>query len=681
MEHETVRPDWGITAVPVKDWKYVIFNAGTGEIDYCFSGQFDALETRRLAYWNLKADKWTDYLPDDFAGGFLPLYNGMELNKRDRSLATVILFQTETEVDACEAFFREDRDKYVAVSFMPDLKRNIDLSLFASRKVLFWPEVSKKGDEWYYEMSNLISINAQAMLLANTRGWGEGFNILVALESGGATAATLAVDLAQPLVIEKPNTKINAEGFTDLRGSVPRYFIDKMKAEFGDNKGVIETEYNSVMRVIDKDPGFTHLVKTDRATNQIAFSSIYGTIDEVDNAVLNRLSLYGIKRLSRDTRFDILNTLRLREANTFNSVDNHFGRLKVKYPDPKNRIDEILDKIEYIKNDPVTRMTYREMWEVYFTRGAMHTQLAFSRPVPNDIVPVLVGPQRIGKSRFCRYLAMTENLFMDMGDKNTALGSPDSIRYVSGRLVVELGEMSSYGKTEIGAAKVFISQTVDSFRQLYERGITKVPRTANLIGTSNEWKFLKDLTGNARFFPVGVKKIDHTALFKQPEVIEETWAYYWSKVVPGNWLDLSAGTKEFFDNQTSRSVDMGVSEDLFMGVFMLLEPEYYARAVNNRYKPKRMAIPYSAFAQKYHEAYGTVPYDLSKKAQFCLTLMGYEEGRTRNETGQLVRGVSIDLTNPNLRDRMKQVRENPEEDNHDERQRINDSEGSGEERR
>jgi len=287
--------------------------------------------------------------------------------------------------------------------------------------------------------------------------------------------------------------------------------------------------------------------------------------------------------------------------------------------------------------------------------------MAFSAPVTNDIVPVFVGGQGIGKSRFCRYLAMEDSLFVDLGDKGVALGSPDSIRHISGKLVVELGEMSVYGKAEVTTVKAFVSQVVDSFRQLYERGITKVPRTANLVGTSNEVAFLKDLTGNRRFFPIGVKKIDHNKLFDHPEWVEETWMHYWCNVVPGQFIELSANVKKFFDTETSKSVDTGFHEDIVEHIMHELEPSRFFHAISN--KQTRVSIPFAMFAEKYHAVIGGVPYDLNKKITFHLKKYGYEEAHARYQ-GKLVRAVSLDIKDEALLERMADVTTNPEEESH-----------------
>lgn len=657
MTDNSIKPEWSVQATPTKVWQYFAFDAKNGDIDYAFHGEFDGV--RLVAYWDRGVDRWIDHLPEGFNDGFRPVYNRMGISHRDRSKGTVVVFQSEEEVDAFEAFYRENRRDYVAICFMPEIERVMDISMFTDRKLLFWAPNTAEGDQWFYDTSNIIGTRAKEIFVAETKGYGQGYNFLKALES--SVQVINAIELAQPLVIDKPRVKINVEGFTDLRGTIPIQFIEKMQAELGDNKGKIEAEYNTIMRLVDRDPAFSHLIKTDRATNQVCFSSVYGTIDEVDNAILNRLSMYGIKRLGKDTRFDIINTLRLRDNNTINSVTDHFNRLSVKYPDPKSHLDEILSCITYGKNDLEMRVIYNELFHNFFIRAAQHTKMAFSAPVTNDIVPVFVGGQGIGKSRFCRYLAMEDSLFVDLGDKGVALGSPDSIRHISGKLVVELGEMSVYGKAEVTTVKAFVSQVVDSFRQLYERGITKVPRTANLVGTSNEVAFLKDLTGNRRFFPIGVKKIDHNKLFDHPEWVEQTWMHYWCNVVPNQFIELSANVKKFFDTETSKSVDTGFHEDIVEHIMHKLEPSRFFHAISN--KQTRVSIPFAMFAEKYHAVIGGVPYDLNKKITFHLKKYGYEEAHARYQ-GKLVRAVSLDIKDEALLERMADVTTNPEEEHH-----------------
>jgi len=342
-------------------------------------------------------------------------------------------------------------------------------------------------------------------------------------------------------------------------------------------------------------------------------------------------------------------------------MEGEFAKLAGRYNNPKDRLRDILSKVEYEDNDGRSRAVYHEIMEVFFTRASLHTFRSFGEgPIPNDLVPVFVGQQGTGKSRFCRYLAMYERLFVDLGARNVALGTPDSIRLIGGRLIVELSEMSVYSKTEVSVVKSFISQTVDSFRQLFERGMTMVPRTANLMGTTNEAKFLKDMTGNRRFFPIRVKKIDHNWLYAHQELIEETWAFYWNqanKAPKDFWLELSVPAKEFFDQENQQAMEGGYIIDLIEKGFFEVEKDAYVRCMEKNKTSVKIQI--FTMIQKVNSYGVSLPSDLSKKIRYVMFQYGYKDSTARTG-GKVVHCLMLDADDEKLKERMKPVVAQPE---------------------
>lgn len=71
-----------------------------------------------------------------------------------------------------------------------------------------------------------------------------------------------------------------------------------------------------------------------------------------------------------------------------------------------------------------------------------------------------------------------------------------------------MAELSATKKAEAESVKHFISKTEDSYRQAYGRRVETFKRQCVFFGTTNEIEFLKDRTGNRRYWPlmVGVNK-------------------------------------------------------------------------------------------------------------------------------------------------------------------------------
>lgn len=116
-----------------------------------------------------------------------------------------------------------------------------------------------------------------------------------------------------------------------------------------------------------------------------------------------------------------------------------------------------------------------------------------------DTAPVLGGAQGIGKSRTIRALHgadwTTDYLPADIAGKDAAMA-------LCGVWCVELAEVDHVIRAEPETVKAFLSRQVDRFRPPYGKNIIESPRQAVLIGTSNRSDYLRDDTGNRRFWPV-----------------------------------------------------------------------------------------------------------------------------------------------------------------------------------
>lgn len=122
---------------------------------------------------------------------------------------------------------------------------------------------------------------------------------------------------------------------------------------------------------------------------------------------------------------------------------------------------------------------------------------------PMQHMAVLEGPQGSGKSSFWRVLGgewYQETPFR-IGDK-------DAYMQIAGALVYEISEMDSYNKAESTAVKAFITQQNDRYREPYGRRVVDRPRQCVFVGTTNHGEYLKDMTGNRRFWPVPAITVD-----------------------------------------------------------------------------------------------------------------------------------------------------------------------------
>ncbi len=134
-----------------------------------------------------------------------------------------------------------------------------------------------------------------------------------------------------------------------------------------------------------------------------------------------------------------------------------------------------------------------------------------------DQLLILEGTQGIGKSTAVRILA-GEKWFTDA--LPSILGK-DVIDQIRGKWIIEVGEMDAASRAEISALKAFLSRQTDRARLAYERRAVDFPRQCIFIGTTNSSVYLKDETGNRRFWPVEVRKVDTAKLLQDRD---QLWA-------------------------------------------------------------------------------------------------------------------------------------------------------------
>ena len=120
-----------------------------------------------------------------------------------------------------------------------------------------------------------------------------------------------------------------------------------------------------------------------------------------------------------------------------------------------------------------------------------------------DIMPVLVGPQGIGKSRSLKALMADPDWFSD------SLSLHDDLKaWVEKSLkpvLIEVAEMAGASRAETAKLKSILSATKDEVRLAYRRDAEEYPRRFFPVGTANDARTLpNDPTGNRRFAVVNL---------------------------------------------------------------------------------------------------------------------------------------------------------------------------------
>jgi predicted P-loop ATPase len=117
-----------------------------------------------------------------------------------------------------------------------------------------------------------------------------------------------------------------------------------------------------------------------------------------------------------------------------------------------------------------------------------------------DGVLILEGRQGAMKSTTLRTIAGAEWF----GDSLPSMHTKDASDYLRGKWVIEMAELSNINKAEVEVVKAFIAREEERFRPAYGRNEITYPRQCVFAGSTNKTDYLRDETGNRRFWPVRV---------------------------------------------------------------------------------------------------------------------------------------------------------------------------------
>lgn len=201
--------------------------------------------------------------------------------------------------------------------------------------------------------------------------------------------------------------------------------------------------------------------------------------------------------------------------NAFHPVKEYFNSL---FWDGIERLDTLF--IDYLgaEDNALNRYITRIVFTAAVSR-IYHPGTKF------DQITVLVGSQGCGKSTIIEKMSVSPEWF------SNSMPSPDdpvkAASHLRGKLIIEVGELVGFRKAEVEAIKSFLSKTSDDFRPAWGKNEVHRPRQCIFFGSTNEEQFLRDSSGERRYWPikVGVIPIKYNLwddLTK--DVIDQLWA-------------------------------------------------------------------------------------------------------------------------------------------------------------
>lgn len=188
-----------------------------------------------------------------------------------------------------------------------------------------------------------------------------------------------------------------------------------------------------------------------------------------------------------------------------------------------------------------------------------------------DTMLVLSGPQGKGKStliaKLCGDWFNDSLLLSDTKDKTAA-------EKLQGYWILEIGELAGLKKTDIETLRGFLSRQNDIYRAAFGRRATPHPRKCVFIGTTNADTYLRDITGNRRFWPVKVPGgTDRGSWELTREEVEMIWAealHYYKK---GEALHLPKELEPIAVQEQKEAMEQDEREGTIRDYLEMLLPE------------------------------------------------------------------------------------------------------------
>lgn len=289
------------------------------------------------------------------------------------------------------------------------------------------------------------------------------------------------------------------------------------------------------IRLTDTMENLEHLLKQYSVTVQ------WDQIKKIDVIKLPGGESKGLP-YAYETIISLVKLNKLPQINVMNRI------AAISYENPINRVTDHLKSLEYkgtgfiqqlaehitVENgtEHIRDQVFR-MWMIMACAAADYAQSTPNKKAiaKFDSVMIFVGKQGLGKTRFFREMLpkllrqyMNDGVVIDPTDR-------DSICECLQWWIIEAGEIDGlFRKTDISRFKAFLSKHLDFFRKAYGRAAQEYQRTTAFVGSANERDFLKDYTGNRRYWPLFVRKLMPPT---DENLINNAWAEAWTAYITG----------------------------------------------------------------------------------------------------------------------------------------------------
>jgi len=161
----------------------------------------------------------------------------------------------------------------------------------------------------------------------------------------------------------------------------------------------------------------------------------------------------------------------------------------------------------------------------------------------------------------------------DIGNKDTALK-------LQGNMIVELAELTGFSKQDDEVIKNWITQQIDEVRIPFSRETSRFKRQFVFAATTNNHDYLKDPTGNRRYWPVTLEhQID---LAKIEAVKGQLWAEAYWLYKDGLYIGPTNEENELAEYERNKRLTADAWEDDVISIATKLGDNFKVNEILNR---------------------------------------------------------------------------------------------------
>jgi hypothetical protein len=482
-----------------------------------------------------------------------PLYNENKIINNPRRPILI----TEGE-KACDAAQKIVNDKFLCVTWMggTNATHKTDWSPIRDRSVVICPDADAPGARAADNIAKILRSQNNKVKIIEIDDKPSGWDL--ADEPGWSwddfyawakPRARIVSDIEQNVTVNAVQVNVQAEDTPEVSGSA---------VVLWDNLGLALTSsgnpvanIDNAMRVLSGVPTLNNSIWYDEFFHQVFIDGRpLSDVEEFEIAVYMQ-SKIGLSRMT-DT---IVN--KAIKAHARRNVRNEPREwLNSLVWDKTSRIDTFFAECVGCEDSEYTRAVSRNFMISMVAR-------IFNPGCQCHSMVIFEGAQGKRKSTFLRSIA-GEKYYTEAIEN---IYSNNFYQCLSGKIILEFAELSTWKKADIFKLKQMLSNSKDTYRAPYDRHQADHKRSSIFAGTTNEYEYLEDHTGARRFWPVktGDIEINKTRDMREQLFAEAVHVYksedveYDDQRVVSRWWEVPESA---LDEQEQRRVRDPWEEDI-----------------------------------------------------------------------------------------------------------------------